>query len=228
MVASWNIHPQLVNEIRDELGVNVVEKHSRYLGLPVIVGLNKREIFRVIEERIQRKALDWKYRLLSFAGWKSSFENALETEVFAILQALMLLARLNISEAVVFSDSLEAVSAEFSRYFREMLGKARTCSIIDPQTVAQGPVVNSEQCRPLVRGATDKEIWTTLISIGADKSPGPDGFSSSFFKSNWHILGKELCEGVRHCLRHNALPKGVNTAYIALIPKSGQACKLED
>ncbi|KAL9665702.1 hypothetical protein QQ045_000021 [Rhodiola kirilowii] len=59
-------------------------------------------------------------------------------------------------------------------------------------------------------------------------SRGPDGFSSSFFKSNWRILGKELCEAVRHCLRHNALPKGVNAAYIALIPKSGQACKPED
>ncbi|KAL9681396.1 hypothetical protein QQ045_013179 [Rhodiola kirilowii] len=137
------------------------------------------------------------------------------------------ITQITLGDGIVSSDS-ESIKQEFSRYFREILGEARTCSSIDPEAVAQGPLVSSEQCRSLVRGAIDKEIWTALNSIGEEKSSGPDGFSSSFFKSNWRILGKELCEAVRHCLRHNVLPKGVNAAYIALIPKSGQACKPED
>ncbi|KAL9670895.1 hypothetical protein QQ045_008456 [Rhodiola kirilowii] len=94
--------------------------------------------------------------------------------------------------------------------------------------VANGLEVNSEQCMFLVRGATEKEIWSALSCIGADKVPGPDGFSSSFFKRNWSTLGKELCEGVSHCLRYNALPKGMNAAYIALVPKNSHASKPED
>ncbi|KAL9669680.1 hypothetical protein QQ045_007227 [Rhodiola kirilowii] len=99
---------------------------------------------------------------------------------------------------------------------------------LQDEAVAQGPVVTGEQCMSLVRGVTDKEIWSTLDYIGADKTPGPNGFSSSFFKRNWSTMGKELCEGVRHCLRYNALPKGTNAAYIVLISKSSQASKPED
>ncbi|KAL9677072.1 hypothetical protein QQ045_005299 [Rhodiola kirilowii] len=89
-------------------------------------------------------------------------------------------------------------------------------------------MVSTEQCRVLVRGATDKEIWSVLNSIGDDKAPGPDGFSARFYKKNWNTVGKELCKGVKHCLHSNALPKGVNAAYITLIPKSSQASKPED
>ncbi|CAM8975760.1 unnamed protein product [Rhodiola kirilowii] len=64
--------------------------------------------------------------------------------------------------------------------------------------------------------------------MGNDKAPGPDSFSASFFKKNWGIIGKELCDGVSHCLRHNAMPKGVNAAYLALILKNNQASKPED
>ncbi|KAL9664184.1 hypothetical protein QQ045_019582 [Rhodiola kirilowii] len=102
----------------------------------------------------------------------------------------------------VSTDSL-TIKREFVKYFKGLLGS-------------------------LIRVATDMEIWSALNSIGSDRAPGPDGFSSSFYKSNWNILGREICEGVRHCLRHNALPKGMNVAYITLIPKSSQACKPED
>ncbi|KAL9683512.1 hypothetical protein QQ045_015334 [Rhodiola kirilowii] len=151
------------------------------------------------------------------------------------------ITQITLGDGSVSTDS-EIIKLEFTKYFKELLGQARTCSNVDSEAVAQGPVVNSEQCRSLVRGAADKEIWTALNCIGADKAPGPDGFSSSFFKRNWRTLGKELCEGVRHCLRSecrlhrfvkessffNAMPKGVNAAYIALIPRSSQDCKPED
>ncbi|KAL9675053.1 hypothetical protein QQ045_003253 [Rhodiola kirilowii] len=120
------------------------------------------------------------------------------------------------------------IKQEFSDYFKDLLGQARSCSSVNAEMIAQGPVVNSMQCRVLVRGATDKEIWSALSSIGSDRAPGPDGFSASFFKKNWSTLGKELCDSVRHCLRYNALPKGTNSAYITLIPKISQASKPED
>ncbi|KAL9665350.1 hypothetical protein QQ045_020769 [Rhodiola kirilowii] len=99
------------------------------------------------------------------------------------------------------TDNNDIIKHELSVYFKELLGQARVCSPIDSEEVAQGPVVTGEQCRSLVRGVTDKEIWSVLNCIGADKAPGLDGFSSSFFKRNWSTIGKELCEGVRHCLR---------------------------
>ncbi|KAL9669523.1 hypothetical protein QQ045_007070 [Rhodiola kirilowii] len=42
-------------------------------------------------------------------GWNSSCSNALDAELFAILQALLSLSRLKVTEPVLFSDSLGAV-----------------------------------------------------------------------------------------------------------------------
>ncbi|KAL9690006.1 hypothetical protein QQ045_010399 [Rhodiola kirilowii] len=135
--------------------------------------------------------------------------------------------QVTLQDGSISTDS-GSIKHEFSVYFRELLGQTRECCPVDPAVVTQGPVVIGEQCRALVRGATDKEIWAVLNSMGDDKAPGPDSFSASFFKRNWNTIGKELCEGVRHCLHFNVLPKGVNAAYIALIPKSNQASKPED
>ncbi|KAL9685476.1 hypothetical protein QQ045_022926 [Rhodiola kirilowii] len=46
-----------------------------------------------------------------YAGWRSSCSNELEAEIVAILQGLLLLDRLRVTEAIIFSDSLEAVSS---------------------------------------------------------------------------------------------------------------------
>ncbi|KAL9672679.1 hypothetical protein QQ045_028931 [Rhodiola kirilowii] len=126
------------------------------------------------------------------------------------------------------SSDIDTIKHKFSAYFRDLLGQAKDCSPIDTDAVEQGPAVIGAHYRSLVRAVNDKEIWFVLNSMGNDKAPGPDGFSASFFKKNWSIIGKELCEGVRHCLRHNAMPKGVNAAYLALIPKNNQASKPED
>ncbi|KAL9689200.1 hypothetical protein QQ045_033634 [Rhodiola kirilowii] len=142
-------------------------------------------------------------------------------------RAMNNVTQITVSDGSVSTDS-EIIKQEFSNYFKELLGQTRSCNPAILEDVAYGPLVSGEHYRSFVRGATEKEIWSALSSIGADKAPGPDGFSSSFFKRNWNMIGKEICEGVRHCLRHNALPKGMNAAYIALISKNRQACKPED
>ncbi|KAL9684279.1 hypothetical protein QQ045_021714 [Rhodiola kirilowii] len=131
-------------------------------------------------------------------------------------------------EHALMREDSDIIKHAFSVYFKELLGQARECSPVDSDVVVEGPVVIGEQCRSLVRGVIDKEIWSVLSCLGDDKAPGPNGFSASFFKRNWNILGKELCEGVRHCLRYNVMSNGVNAVYIALIPKSSQASKPED
>ncbi|KAL9661356.1 hypothetical protein QQ045_026180 [Rhodiola kirilowii] len=120
---------------------------------------------------------------------------------------------------VVHTDEA-TIKKEFVNYFKSILAETIDCSPIDPDVVKNGKLIEDEQCRNLIREATDVEIWKALSSIGSDKSPGPDGFSASFFRKNWSLVGKEFCSGIRHCLKFNALPKGINSAFIALIPKS--------
>ncbi|KAL9690753.1 hypothetical protein QQ045_011161 [Rhodiola kirilowii] len=56
------------------------------------------------------------------AGWNFYCRNAVEGEIFAILQGLLLAARLKIDEVVILSDSLEAVDVVLKGKSR--MGKA--------------------------------------------------------------------------------------------------------
>ncbi|KAL9691449.1 hypothetical protein QQ045_011873 [Rhodiola kirilowii] len=61
-----------------------------------------------------------------------------------------------------------------------------------------------------------------LLKKLVENPSGPGDLSTPIALSAFQI------STVRHCLRHNALPNGVNAAYIALIPKCSQASKPEE
>ena len=43
-------------------------RYKKYLGLPLIIGKSKVEIFTEIKERVERKLSGWKEKLLSMGG----------------------------------------------------------------------------------------------------------------------------------------------------------------
>ena len=55
-------------EIKDFLGVSEVKEYKRYLGLPVVVGKNKKASLNYIKERVWSKLQGWKEKFLSQAG----------------------------------------------------------------------------------------------------------------------------------------------------------------
>ncbi|CAM8948104.1 unnamed protein product [Rhodiola kirilowii] len=67
-------------EITEILRVRQVPFHSKYLGLPLVMGQKKSEMFRCITEKIWRRISDWKCKFLSAAGR--------EVLIKAVLQAL--------------------------------------------------------------------------------------------------------------------------------------------
>lgn len=50
------------------LGVQLVERHERYLGLPTFVGKNKWQTFAYIKKRVHKKLSGWNGKCLSGAG----------------------------------------------------------------------------------------------------------------------------------------------------------------
>ncbi|GKA63144.1 RNA-directed DNA polymerase, eukaryota, reverse transcriptase zinc-binding domain protein [Tanacetum coccineum] len=58
-----------------------------------------------------------------------------------------------------------------------------------------------------------------LDDIDDNKAPGPDGFSSHFFKASWNIVGDELCKAVKNFFKNGKLLKEVNSIVIFLVPK---------
>ncbi|BFG25164.1 hypothetical protein CerSpe_114380 [Prunus speciosa] len=61
--------PMSIQEaIREILTVPIVPCHERYLGLPTIVGRDKKKLFSTIKDRVWNKVNGWQGKLLSKAG----------------------------------------------------------------------------------------------------------------------------------------------------------------
>lgn len=48
----------------------------------------------------------------------------------------------------------------------------------------------------LTKEFTDKEVKQALWAIDGEKSPGPDGYESQFFKHTWEIVGVDVTAGI--------------------------------
>ncbi|CAM8887236.1 unnamed protein product [Rhodiola kirilowii] len=67
---SQNVPGNIRESICRVLGVEQVDKISRYLGLPVMFSHNKTELFQFIIEKVWKRVQGWKEKMLSMAGKK--------------------------------------------------------------------------------------------------------------------------------------------------------------
>ena len=54
--------------IKERFGAQVIKHHEKYLGLPSLVGRNKKSTFNSIKDKLRKKLAGWKGKLLSKAG----------------------------------------------------------------------------------------------------------------------------------------------------------------
>ena len=54
--------------IKERFGAQVIKHHEKYLGLPSLVGRNKKNTFNSIKDKLRKKLVGWKEKLLSKAG----------------------------------------------------------------------------------------------------------------------------------------------------------------
>ena len=80
----------------------------------------------------------------------------------------------------------------------------------------------------LMRTVTAEEVKKVLFAMAADKSPGPDGYTSEFFKAAWNIVGGDFVKAVQAFFEKGFLPKGINSTILALIPKKNDAVTMKD
>ncbi|GJZ78556.1 putative RNA-directed DNA polymerase, eukaryota, reverse transcriptase zinc-binding domain protein, partial [Tanacetum coccineum] len=80
----------------------------------------------------------------------------------------------------------------------------------------------------MVRTVTDQEVKESMFSMGDDKSPGPDGYTASFFKEAWEIVGTEVTQAIRLFFINGNLLKEINPTIIALIPKVKSHTRVND
>lgn len=72
--------------------------------------------------------------------------------------------------------SLE-IAAEFLNFYKGILGTKEHTTPIDPDVINLGPILNQQDSDLLIQPVAVEEIKRALLSIGNEKSPGPDGYT---------------------------------------------------
>ncbi|XP_074299417.1 uncharacterized protein LOC141630509 [Silene latifolia] len=86
-------------------------------------------------------------------------------------------------------------------------------------TVQKGRLISEEQSSDLIKEITVQEILVTLNSISANKAPGPDGYTSQFFKDAMEIVGNDVVDAVKEFFTFGNMLKQINSTTLTLIPK---------
>lgn len=71
-------------------------------------------------------------------------------------------------------------------------------------------------------------ISRTILKLNPNKSPGPDGLTSGFFKSAWGIVGEEVTQSIQRFFITGFLPSAVNSTILSLVPKHPGATSVSD
>nr|GFA33398.1 transposon TX1 uncharacterized [Tanacetum cinerariifolium] len=101
-----------------------------------------------------------------------------------------------------------------------------------PQEASEKRMLNSRGA--LAKLKEDLRVFDEAIDkgnspdCGSDKSPGPDGFSFSFFRHFWSTIEKDIFEAVDCFFTNGDMPNGCNSNFIALISKIIDANMVKD
>ncbi|KAL4366778.1 hypothetical protein GQ457_05G010670 [Hibiscus cannabinus] len=118
----------------------------------------------------------------------------------------------------VWNENEDNIAAIFQAYFESLFSKNTNVNFRGVDDCIP-KVVTCEMNRGLCREVTDDEIKDAVFSMGALKSPGPDGFPGIFYHSFWDDIKEDLFRMIKNFFRSGNLPPEINKTSLVLIPK---------
>ncbi|XP_074293158.1 uncharacterized protein LOC141620099 [Silene latifolia] len=181
----------LKTDIKDVTGFQEGSMPFKYLGVPVKpTRLTKLECTSMVEKIVKRiRALGAKK--LSYAG-RLTLVNAVDGDSNSAFFHGLLKQRKHGNRVFRIEDTAgrvcdtsDQVQEAFLEYYKGLLGSSQAIGRIRRRIIGQGPKCSPEDCAVLMRPVSGKEVKDALFSIPDIKSPGPDGYTSKFFKDAW-------------------------------------------
>lgn len=126
------------------------------------------------------------------------------------------------------TSSSAEVGAAFVDFYCHLLATPKVTAPIEVDVIQQGPCIDAATHACLLAPVSDLDIKNALFDIDDGKAPGPDGYSSCFFKKSWAVIHEDFCLAVRDFFQSGAMLKQINHSIIALIPKSAHTSSASD
>ncbi|XP_071699918.1 uncharacterized protein [Rutidosis leptorrhynchoides] len=130
----------------------------------------------------------------------------------------------------VWEDRPEVVKEHTVVYFEKMFCRSVSCLLAD--TVFDWASLNlakvsAHQNILLEAQFTPAEIERVVKYFDGNKTLGPDGFTMRFFQKSWFWLEDIIMDMFSQFYDNPSFPKGFNSPFIVLIPKSNSARCIE-
>ncbi|KAL0287156.1 UNVERIFIED_CONTAM: Retrovirus-related Pol polyprotein from type-2 retrotransposable element R2DM [Sesamum calycinum] len=115
----------------------------------------------------------------------------------------------------------DEVVAEFIAFYEQLLGGTRNSRTLDLTQYRPwaSRILSHEDGVKLTCPVSVEEIKLAFFDIAKDKSPGPDGYTTTFYKAAWPVVGDEITRAIMDFFTNGRLLKQVNATLLVLIPK---------
>ncbi|KAL2251922.1 UNVERIFIED_CONTAM: putative ribonuclease H protein [Sesamum indicum] len=110
---------------------------------------------------------------------------------------------------------------EFISYYQSLLGGDRRQRVMDLRFLRPWArhIITTEEAGHLLEPFSAEDIKKAVFDIGEDRAPGPDGYSSGFYKNAWPVVGQEIMKAVLEFFSTGKLLKQINSTILTVIPK---------
>jgi hypothetical protein len=124
----------------------------------------------------------------------------------------------------------EALKEEAVSYFTNQYRSTGTHNLQDKGSTAQlfPRLVSGEEAESLYKPVTLEEIKDILLLFKAERSPGPDGWTSEFFCFFFELVGEELLQMVEDTRIKGKIAGSINSTFLVLIPKESSPVSFND
>ncbi|KAL0292815.1 UNVERIFIED_CONTAM: hypothetical protein Sradi_6972200, partial [Sesamum radiatum] len=124
----------------------------------------------------------------------------------------------------------DQVVSEFLSYYETLLGgerqnRALNLDFLQPYLKH---TLSSEEAAALILPISAEEIKEAFFDIADDSAPGPDGYTSVFFKKAWPEIGEDVCAASMSFFVSGRLLKQINATVLVLIPKLQMPTRVSD
>ncbi|KAJ8441878.1 hypothetical protein Cgig2_034137 [Carnegiea gigantea] len=117
-------------------------------------------------------------------------------------------------------EGFAAVTEVMTAFYKTLLGTKDPCRIlVDQNVINQGPRLSIDQQYNLCKPFSDSEIKQVIFSIPNHKSPGLDGYNSTFYKASWGSLGHLICSTIRELFSTGEMSSFYGETKLVILPK---------
>ncbi|KAL2224782.1 UNVERIFIED_CONTAM: putative mitochondrial protein [Sesamum indicum] len=137
--------------------------------------------------------------------------------------------QINDAQGITITEP-NAVIHEFISYYQSLLGGDRRQRVMDLRFLRPWArhIITTEEAGHLLELFSAEDIKKAVFDIGEDRAPGPDGYSSGFYKKAWPVVGQEITKAVLDFFSTGKLLKQINSTILMVIPKVHSPTSIAD